>query len=130
MGSRRRKSQDQNRQQRMQKKTSLGTGKHQCPLAHGAYLTKTKSFLPIPACQKLCGKCRDRAEERRRGVNPDYEDVQTQMANLASGNMQMQQGLGNISVEDSKFLGGDLKHTHLVKGLDYALLQKVYYHHF
>lgn len=47
------------------------------------------------------------------------------MANLASGNMQMQQGLGNISVEDSKFLGGDLQHTHLVKGLDYALLQKV-----
>ena len=50
------------------------------------------------------------------------------MANLASGNMQMQQGLGNISVEDSKFLGGDLKHTHLVKGLDYALLQKVCHH--
>jgi hypothetical protein len=46
------------------------------------------------------------------------------MATLATGNMQMQQGLGNISVEDSKFLGGDLKHTHLVKGLDYALLQK------
>ena len=76
----------------------------------------------------MCGKCRDRAEERRRGVNPDYEDVQTQMANLASGNMQMQEGLGNISVEDSKFLGGDLKHTHLVKGLDYALLQKVCCH--
>ena len=50
------------------------------------------------------------------------------MANLASGNMQMQEGLGNISVEDSKFLGGDLKHTHLVKGLDYALLQKVCCH--
>ncbi len=48
------------------------------------------------------------------------------MANLASGNMQMQEGLGNISVEDSKFLGGDLKHTHLVKGLDYALLQKAW----
>ena len=69
--------------------------------------------------------CRDRAEERRRGINPDYEDVQAQMATLATGNIQMQQGLGNISVEDSKFLGGDLKHTHLVKGLDYALLQKV-----
>ena len=50
------------------------------------------------------------------------------MANLASGNMQMQEGLGNISVEDSKFLGGDLKHTHLVKGLDYALLQKACCH--
>ncbi len=47
------------------------------------------------------------------------------MATLATGNNQMQQGLGNISVENSKFLGGDLQHTHLVKGLDYALLQKV-----
>ncbi len=47
------------------------------------------------------------------------------MATLATGNNEMQQGLGNISVENSKFLGGDLQHTHLVKGLDYALLQKV-----
>eukprot|EP00899_Mesostigma_viride_P014265 jgi/Mesvir1/2283/Mv19322-RA.2 len=30
-----------------------------------------------------------------------------------------------ISIEKSKFLGGDLEHTHLVKGLDYALLQKI-----
>lgn len=28
-------------------------------------------------------------------------------------------------IQQSKFLGGDLEHTHLVKGLDYALLQKV-----
>ena len=28
-------------------------------------------------------------------------------------------------IEESKFLGGDMKHTHLVKGLDYALLHKV-----
>ena len=30
-----------------------------------------------------------------------------------------------VTVEESKFLGGDVDHTHLVKGLDYALLQKV-----
>jgi len=30
-----------------------------------------------------------------------------------------------LSMEESKFLGGDLEHTHLVRGLDYALLQKV-----
>lgn len=29
-----------------------------------------------------------------------------------------------LEIENSKFLGGDIKHTHLVKGLDYALLQK------
>ncbi len=28
-------------------------------------------------------------------------------------------------IEESKYLGGDLEHTHLVKGLDYALLQKI-----
>jgi IK cytokine len=27
--------------------------------------------------------------------------------------------------QESKFLGGDMEHTHLVKGLDFALLQKV-----
>ncbi len=31
----------------------------------------------------------------------------------------------SISYEDSKYLGGDVAHTHLVKGLDFALLQKV-----
>ena len=29
-----------------------------------------------------------------------------------------------MSYEDSKYLGGDVAHTHLVKGLDFALLQK------
>lgn len=28
-------------------------------------------------------------------------------------------------IEESKYLGGDIAHTHLVKGLDYALLEKV-----
>lgn len=30
-----------------------------------------------------------------------------------------------LDIEHSKYLGGDLQHTHLVKGLDYALLNKV-----
>ncbi|KAL3922619.1 MAG: hypothetical protein SGPRY_004495 [Prymnesium sp.] len=30
-----------------------------------------------------------------------------------------------ISIEQSKYLGGDIEHTHLVKGLDFALLQKM-----
>ena len=28
-------------------------------------------------------------------------------------------------IEKSKYLGGDMEHTHLVKGLDYALLEKI-----
>lgn len=28
-------------------------------------------------------------------------------------------------IEQSKYLGGDMEHTHLVKGLDYALLNQI-----
>ena len=31
------------------------------------------------------------------------------------------------AIVESKFLGGDIQHTHLVKGLDYVLLDKVWY---
>lgn len=30
------------------------------------------------------------------------------------------------AIVESKFLGGDIQHTHLVKGLDFVLLDKVY----
>ncbi|THD28082.1 IK cytokine down-regulator of HLA II [Fasciola hepatica] len=30
-----------------------------------------------------------------------------------------------MMIQESKYLGGDMEHTHLVKGLDYVLLQKV-----
>jgi IK cytokine len=29
-----------------------------------------------------------------------------------------------MTFQESKYLGGDLEHTHLVKGLDYSLLNK------
>lgn len=68
-------------------------------------------------CQLL--RCRDRAEERRKGLNPDYE--RTAMSGLPTDAPLNP----TMSVEETKYLGGDLEHTHLVKGLDYALLQKV-----
>lgn len=64
--------------------------------------------------------CRDRAEERRRGINPDYTSA-NQLAAALPGAIDV----NSLSVEETKYLGGDLEHTHLVKGLDYALLQKV-----
>lgn len=76
-------------------------------------------------CKLLCCWRRDRAEERRKGVNPDYERVNADLASIVTGNSLLEQDIGKISMEDSKFLGGDVEHTHLVKGLDYALLQKV-----
>jgi hypothetical protein len=56
-------------------------------------------------------KPRDRAAERRRGINPDY-DMQTVAAVSA------------LETEKTKFFGGDISTTHLVRGLDYSLLRK------
>mmetsp|Transcript_61673 Transcript_61673/g.198692 ORF Transcript_61673/g.198692 Transcript_61673/m.198692 type:complete len:571 (-) Transcript_61673:191-1903(-) len=56
---------------------------------------------------------RDRAQERRE-LKGEYERVAAEWENH-----------GEVTVDESKYLGGDLEHTHLVKGLDYALLTKV-----
>ncbi|RLN49805.1 hypothetical protein BBJ28_00013677, partial [Nothophytophthora sp. Chile5] len=53
---------------------------------------------------------RDRAAERRKGGNGDMIDADE---------------FAHLDAEQSKFLGGDMEHTHLVKGLDYALLAQL-----
>jgi hypothetical protein len=67
---------------------------------------------------------RDRAAERRQGGELDAGGAAT--APLA-GVLGGAQGadLSHLTYDESKFLGGDVEHTHLVKGLDYALLNKV-----
>ena len=52
---------------------------------------------------------RDRARERRTEAGQDEEAERLTAA---------------VDEESSKFLGGDVEHTHLVKGLDVALLQR------
>ncbi|EFJ46806.1 hypothetical protein VOLCADRAFT_105330 [Volvox carteri f. nagariensis] len=77
-------------------------------------------------------KYRDRAEERRRGKNLDYEDASAVLSALSgSGGVGGDAGgdlgtvdLSKLSEEETKYLGGDMRFTHLVKGLDYALLHK------
>ena len=71
-----------------------------------------KRSRPLQPKDSSASKYRDRAKERRTDSNPDYAHEINQMA-------------GTIDMEKSKFLGGDEKHTHLVKGLDLALLRKV-----
>eukprot|EP00850_Spirogloea_muscicola_P020022 SM000205S06229 [mRNA] locus=s205:146071:150099:- [translate_table: standard] len=74
---------------------------------------------------------RDRAKERREDLNLDYAGTATELSGTLSA--VAPPGLHDIrsadahriSIENSKFLGGDVEHTHLVKGLDYALLQKI-----
>ncbi|KAL5716054.1 Smu-2 suppressor of mec-8 and unc-52 protein [Ranunculus cassubicifolius] len=73
-------------------------------------------------------KYRDRAKERREDQNPDYEPTELGSFHAVAppGNVDLRLAdVQKISIENSKYLGGDVEHTHLVKGLDYALLQKV-----
>lgn len=81
---------------------------------------------------ELAEKYRDRASERRQGSNPDYQNedpMNTAQAYRAVA-PDLKSGFDAAErrrqmIQESKFLGGDMEHTHLVKGLDYALLQKV-----
>lgn len=81
---------------------------------------------------ELAEKYRDRASERRQGINPDYhhdDPMNTAQAYRAVA-PDLKSGFDAAErrrqmIQESKFLGGDMEHTHLVKGLDYALLQKV-----
>ena len=61
---------------------------------------------------------RDRAKERREGNNIDYTSLEGLAAQSGEDDRRRQ-------AELSKYLGGDEKHTHLVKGLDKALAEKV-----
>ncbi|VVB09074.1 unnamed protein product [Arabis nemorensis] len=71
---------------------------------------------------------RDRAKERRENQNPDYDPTELAsfhaVAPPGAVDLRAADAL-KISIENSKYLGGDVEHTHLVKGLDYALLNKV-----
>ncbi|KAK7602282.1 hypothetical protein V9T40_009723 [Parthenolecanium corni] len=81
---------------------------------------------------ELAERYRDRAKERRDGHNPDYqvEDPLSVASGYRAVAPDLKSGMDAAErrkqmIQESKFLGGDMEHTHLVKGLDYALLQKV-----
>jgi IK cytokine len=65
-----------------------------------------------PAAAK--NKYRDRVAERNAGKTQP-NDISKESEELIS----------QLDEDKTKFLGGDLEHTHLVKGLDYALLAKI-----
>lgn len=81
--------------------------------------------------QELAEKYRDRARERRDGSTQDYQpaaeagsSAYRAVAPDSKSGMDAAERRRQM-IQESKFLGGDMEHTHLVKGLDYALLQKV-----
>lgn len=64
----------------------------------------------LAAKQAEQNKYRDRAKERRTGGAADYKELEQ---------------YEHVDAQTSKYLGGVVERTHLVKGLDEALLQKV-----
>jgi IK cytokine len=75
---------------------------------------------------------RDRAKERRDGMTgplpvPDETLPTTSGYRAVAPNADPYKIAEERkkAIANSKYLGGDMEHTHLVKGLDYALLQKV-----
>jgi len=84
--------------------------------------------------KELAAKYRDRATERREGKNTDYQHNDApDLAKTAeyravaptADQVNTAAERRRLAIQESKFLGGDMEHTHLVKGLDFALLQKV-----
>ncbi|KAI3410152.1 hypothetical protein GPALN_006510 [Globodera pallida] len=74
---------------------------------------------------------RDRAAERRKGVGSTDEEIRQRLAGAykaVPGNLFANSSLEEArrnEIQKSKYLGGDMEHTHLVKGLDFSLLNKV-----
>jgi IK cytokine len=70
---------------------------------------------------------RDRAAERRKGLDIEHTD-NIDVAGFPGSTFASAAtapDLSHLSYEETKYLGVDVAHTHLVKGLDYALLSKV-----
>ncbi len=87
---------------------------------------------------ELAAKYRDRARERRDGVEgmpgsrdeggEDPSSASTSGYRAVAPDVKSSYDAAERRrqmIQESKFLGGDMEHTHLVKGLDFALLQKV-----
>lgn len=82
--------------------------------------------------KELEERYRDRASERRHGVNKDYSETEIMSTTADYRAVAPDQKAGDNyaerrkqMIQESKYLGGDMEHTHLVKGLDFALLEKV-----
>ncbi|EFX85643.1 hypothetical protein DAPPUDRAFT_313838 [Daphnia pulex] len=92
------------------------------------YLKEKKEEEEILA--ELAKKYRDRAKERRDGGEASGPDALATLGAYRAVAPDIKSTMDAAErrkqmIQESKFLGGDMEHTHLVKGLDYALLQKV-----
>lgn len=96
---------------------------------------KKRAKVDIPEFAGPSTSYRDRARERREGLNTDFDldPDDLKISNPTFDGSQiggLEQDLDENErrqqeIEESKYLGGDVEHTHLVKGLDFALLEKI-----
>lgn len=74
---------------------------------------------------------RDRAAERRMGMpqvcldSSETPSAPQSLHAVPAHHPHGNKDISSLGYDESKFLGGDLEHTHLVKGLDYAFLSKI-----
>lgn len=117
------KKQKSQKQKRQKQHGQISTSKSKQPKLEESALADTSTSY------------RDRAKERREGRNKDFEldpdDLRVSINPIShvddreTSEQIDEEERRRQQIEESKYLGGDLEHTHLVKGLDYALLEKV-----
>ncbi|KAG8705628.1 hypothetical protein FRC09_002848, partial [Ceratobasidium sp. 395] len=78
------------------------------------------TFKPRKVKKPADSKYRDRALERREGVN-EYAEVEGILQDFEERTAGEDK---DVVEEQRKYLGGDATHTVLVKGLDFALLEQ------
>ncbi|ULU08065.1 hypothetical protein L3Y34_019266 [Caenorhabditis briggsae] len=103
--------------------------KHQAPSHGKTKKEKTEADEDEAHLKSILKNYRDRAAERRKQGDEKEDTTKLTAAYRAvpgdARTAQDQADLRKQAILESKYLGGDLEHTHLVKGLDYSLLNKV-----
>ncbi|CAH8846913.1 unnamed protein product [Trichobilharzia szidati] len=131
------------RSDRKRQDSSQSTHRSKHKVGHKRHHVRSKKDGQKPETSESVHRYRDRAKERRDGklVVPTEEvederelenddDTLTRTADYRAVAPSSAAGASHAErrrmiIQESKYLGGDMEHTHLVKGLDYVLLQKV-----
>ncbi|DAZ95965.1 TPA: hypothetical protein N0F65_009266, partial [Lagenidium giganteum] len=89
--------------------------------------------------RKLCAKKPKKNKNKKEGqaaddrparsadvpVQPQYRDRAAERRQGLRGDMINADEFAHLDAEQTKYLGGDMEHTHLVKGLDFSLLAQL-----
>ncbi|CAH8518253.1 unnamed protein product [Heterobilharzia americana] len=131
------------RSDRKRQDSSQSTHRSKQKVGHKRHHVRSRKETQKSETSESIHRYRDRAKERRDGkiAAPTEEaederelenddDTLTRTADYRAVAPSSAAGASHAErrrmlIQESKYLGGDMEHTHLVKGLDYVLLQKV-----